>query len=387
MTKVFASAGAAQVQAQLDALIGSVEAHKTSTCARVDSLEATLKELNAKLALASLGGSDSPPAHFGGDVLAGVSADERQRFVNCFRAMSTDSNPDGGYLVDRKIEQAIGRLAASATTFRGLARVVSIDGGDRFVKHHWQGRSEAKWVAERQPRTQTATPQLSETEIVVSELQAMPAATQRVIDDSRADLASELAQDIALAFAEAENAAFISGNGVNKPRGLLTYDTLADTSWTWGKLGFVKTGDGSGFVATSSTVSPADCLIDLVYRLKPSYRANARWLLNSNTAAVIRKWKDSEGRYIWTDSIIPGQPATLLGYPVVVDDAMPDVSGGAFPIAFGDFNRGYLIVDRIGIRVLRDPYSQKPYVLFYTTKRVGGGVMDFQAIKLIKVAS
>lgn len=387
MTKVFASAGAAQVQAQLDALIGSVEAHKVSTSARVDSLEASLKELNAKLALASLGGSDSPPAHFGGDVLAGVSMEERQRFVQCFRAMSTDSQPDGGYLVDRKIENAIGRLAANASTFRSLARVVQIDGGDRYVKNFWVGRSEAKWVTEKQPRTQTATPQLSETEIVVHELQAMPAATQRVIDDSRADLASELAQDIALAFAEAENAAFFSGNGVNKPRGFLEYDTVADTSWAWGKIGFGTTGDSGGFVTTTATVSPADCLISLIYRLKPAYRANARWLMNSNTAAIVRKWKDNDGRYIWTDSLVPGQPALLLGYEVVVDDAMPDVSGGAFPIAFGDFNRGYLIVDRIGIRVLRDPYSLKPYVLFYTTKRLGGGVMDFQAIKLLKVAS
>lgn len=380
---VFASAGITQVQASLDALVGGVETFKLQSNDRINALEHQLRDFNTRQAIAAL---NPEPNHSASDILAGVTADDRRQFLQMFNSMRTDSGPDGGYLVPRTVEQAIGRLASNATTFRGIARVVSIDLGDRYAKNFWQGRSEAKWVSEKQSRTQTTAPQLSETEIVVHELMAMPAVTQKLLDDARTDIAGELAEDIALAFAEAENASFVSGSGVNQPRGFLTVDTVADTSWSFGKLGFVKTGDASGFVSTSASVSPADCLINLIYRLKPAYRANARFLMNSNTVSVVRKWKDNEGNYLWVDGIAAGAAPTLLGYGVVVDEEMPDIGANEFPIAFGDWQRGYTIVDRIGIRVLRDPYSIKPYVLFYTTKRVGGAVMDFNAIKLLKIA-
>lgn len=381
---IFASAAPTDVRASLDRLVATSEALHKQTTGRLDALEIDIRDMHAKQVMAA---THAVSDTLGPDVLAGVTAGDREKFVSLFNAARTDSAPDGGYLVPRTIEQAIGRLASNATTFRQLARVVTIESGDRYVKNFWLGRSEAKWVTEKQSRTQTATPQLGEIEIVAHELMAMPAATQKVLDDARTDIAGELATDIALAFAESENASFVTGSGVNQPRGFLTVDTVADASWSFGKLGFVKTGDSAGFVATSASVSPADCLINLIYRLKPSYRANARFLMNSNTAAVVRKWKDNEGNYLWVDGIAAGAAPALLGYGIVVDEEMPDVGSNEFPIAFGDFNRGYTIVDRIGIRVLRDPYSVKPYVLFYTTKRVGGAVMDYQAIKLLKVAS
>lgn len=380
---VFASAGAAQVQATLDTLVGTVEAFKLQSNNRIDAIERELKDANTRAALAATLGSE--PSHVNADILAGVSAAERTQFLQMFNTMRTDSGPDGGYLVPRTVEAAIGRLASNATTLRQLARVVSLTSGDRYVKNFWQGRSEAKWVTERQARNQTVTPQLSETEIIAHELMAMPAVTQKLLDDARTDIASELAEDIALAFAEAENASFVRGSGVNQPRGFLTVDTVADASWSFGKLGFVKTGDSAGFISTSASASPADCLVQLIYKLKPAYRANARFIMNSNTVSVVRRWKDNEGNFLWVDGIAAGAAPTLLGYAVVVNEEMPDIGANEFPIAFGDWQRGYTIVDRIGIRVLRDPYSVKPYVLFYTTKRVGGAVMDWQAIKLLKI--
>ncbi|NJL73327.1 MAG: phage major capsid protein [Candidatus Competibacteraceae bacterium] len=166
-------------------------------------------------------------------------------------------------------------------------------------------------------------------------------------------------------------------------RGFLTHTTVANASWAWGKLGFVVSGNGTGF----ATSSPTDCLYDLFYGLRAEYRANSTWLMSSATANVVSKFKDGEGRHVWQPSLQEGRPPTLIGRPVVIVEDMPPVGAGNFPIAFGDFRRGYTIVDRQGVRVLRDPYSAKPHVLFYTTKRVGGDVTDFAAIKLLKIAA
>lgn len=175
------------------------------------------------------------------------------------------------------------------------------------------------------------------------------------------------------AFAEQEGAAFVNGDGVNKPRGFLDYPVAAEASWSWGNLGYV-----SGPLSS-------DVLIDTIYALKSGYRQNASWVMNRKTQASIRKLKDADGNYLWQPPAAVGQPAMLMGFRVVEAEDMPDAASDETPIAFGDFSRGYLVVDRTGVRVLRDPYSQKPYVLFYTTKRVGGGVQDFDAIKLLKI--
>jgi len=203
------------------------------------------------------------------------------------------------------------------------------------------------------------------------------------LDDAGFDVESELAQDIAEAFSELEGAAFITGSGVGRPKGITQYDTIANTSWAWGKLGFIVTGNASNFAASN----PADPLITLVYSLKSVYRQNASWVMNSTVAGTIRKFKDGQGNYLWQPSTILGQPDMLLGYPVFTDDNMPDVGSNTFPVAFGDFQRGYTIIDRLGLRVLRDPYTNKPFVNFYTIKRVGGGVANYEAIKLLKCST
>jgi HK97 family phage major capsid protein len=200
------------------------------------------------------------------------------------------------------------------------------------------------------------------------------------------DIAAWLADEVSIAFSEAEGTAFISGSGVNRPRGLLSYDTVADASYAWGKLGYVVSGVAAAL--TDSTNNGIDALLNLVYAPKQGYRQNARFLMNRKTQSVVRKIKSkTEELYLWQPSVQAGQPATLAGYPIVDDDNMPDIAAGVFPIAFGDFQRGYLIVDRQGVRVLRDPFTNKPYVHFYTTKRVGGGVQNFEALKLLKIGT
>ncbi|SDG36946.1 phage major capsid protein, HK97 family [Pelagibacterium luteolum] len=170
------------------------------------------------------------------------------------------------------------------------------------------------------------------------------------------------------------------GDGVNKPTGFLTADTVEEGDWAWEKLGYVATGTDGGFGASE----PADALIDLVYALKAGYRQNATWLMNRRTQGAVRKLKDAEGNYLWQPAASPEGRASLMGFPLVEAEDMPDIAADSFSAAFGDFRRGYLIVDRQGVNILRDPYSAKPYVLFYTTKRVGGGIADFDAIKLLK---
>jgi HK97 family phage major capsid protein len=212
------------------------------------------------------------------------------------------------------------------------------------------------------------------------ELYAMPAATQSLLDDAAVDIDQWVAEEVRVAFAEQEGAAFVTGNGTNKPKGFLDYTKVANGSWTWGSIGTISTGVSGAFPASN----PADKLIDLVYAVKTGYRANAHFVFNRATQSAIRKLKDGDGTYLWQPSLKPGEASTLMGFPVAESEDMPNIGADAYAIAFGDFRRGYLIVDRVGIRVLRDPYSAKPYVLFYTTKRVGGGVQDFDAIKLLK---
>jgi HK97 family phage major capsid protein len=191
-----------------------------------------------------------------------------------------------------------------------------------------------------------------------------------------------LAQEVEQVFATQEGAAFIVGDGVNKPKGFLSYNVVANGSWSWGNIGYVATGAPGAFPASN----PTDVLVDLIYSAKAAYRQNSVFVLNRKTQSTIRKFKDTTGNYLWQPPAAAGARASLMTFPVIEAEDMPDVSPGSFAAAFGDFYRGYLIVDRSGVTVLRDPYSAKPYVLFYTTKRVGGGVQDYDAIKLLKFA-
>jgi HK97 family phage major capsid protein len=239
------------------------------------------------------------------------------------------------------------------------------------------------WVGETDSRAQTNTPTIAALDFPAMDLYAMPAATQTLLDDAQVDIEQWLANEVQIVFAEQEGAAFINGDGSAKPTGFLNYTTAADASWAWGKIGYIASGADGAFASSD----PSDALINLAYAPKQGYRANGTWVMNRKTEAAIRKFKDGDDNYIWQPGTAIGQPASLLGYPVAEAEDMPDIASNSYSIAFGDFARGYLIVDRVGINVLRDPFSAKPYVLFYTTKRVGGGVQNFEAIKLMKFAA
>jgi len=307
------------------------------------------------------------------------TGDDRQLRALEEKAMSYGSGQDGGYLVPEETEAEIGKRLAAISPIRSIASVRQVSSAVLKKPFAITGPATG-WVGETAARPETASSTLDELSFPTAELYAMPAATAALLEDSVVDLDAWIAGEIETAFAEQEGAAFVNGDGVNKPRGFLAYPQVDDLAWSWGNIGYVATGVDGALPATA----PADVLVDLVYMLKASYRQNANWVMNRRTQAVLRKLKDGDGNYLWQPPAAPGTRAMLMGFPVVEAEDMPDIGPNATPIAFGDFGRGYLVVDRTGVRVLRDPYSAKPYVLFYTTKRVGGGIQNFEAIKLLK---
>lgn len=310
------------------------------------------------------------------------SGDERKLRTFEEKAMSYGTAADGGYMVPDETETEIGRRLAMISPIRSISLVRRISSTTLKKPFATTGIGTG-WVAETASRTQTTTNTLAELSFPTAELYAMPAATGALLDDSMIDLDAWLASEIETVFAEQEGTAFVSGDGSNKPKGFLAYTTVADASWAWDKVGYIATGAAS----TLATTDPTDTLIDIVYALKAGYRQNATWVMNRKTQAALRKLKDENGQYIWQPPASAASRAMLMGFQVVESEDMPNIEANKFPIAFGDFKRGYLVVDRAGVRILRDPYSAKPYVLFYTTKRVGGGIQDFEAIKLLKVAA
>lgn len=294
------------------------------------------------------------------------------------KAMSQSSDPDGGYLVPDELDQQIGRRLADLSPIRSIASVRQVT-GSVLKKPFSQNGMAVGWVGETDARPQTTNAQLVELQFPTMELYAMPAATSSLLEDSAIDIDTWIMSEIEAAFAEQEGAAFVSGDGVNKPTGFLNAPQVDDASWSWGNLGYIATGTDGGFGD-----DPSDRLIDAIYSLKSGYRQNAKFVMNRQTQGTIRQFKDADGNYMWQPPAAPGQQAMLHGFPVVEAEDMPDIASDSTSIAFGDFERGYLVVDRRGVSVLRDPYSAKPYVLFYTTKRVGGGVQNYEALKLIK---
>lgn len=297
------------------------------------------------------------------------------------KSMSTAVAADGGYLVDPQTSDTIMSVLKSSASLRSIANVVNVEATsyDVLVDHTELG---AGWADEVGTVTETASPQFDRISIALHELSALPKASQRLLDDAAFDIEGWLAGRIADKFARAEAAAFISGDGVDKPRGLLNHTIVEDSTWSWGNLGYIATGADGDF----DGANPANSILDLVYALGAEYRANASFVMNSKTAGVVRKMKDADGRFLWTDGLTAGEPARLLGYPVLIAEDMPDIGSDAHAIAFGDFSTGYTVAERPDLRVLRDPFSAKPHVLFFATKRVGGDVSDFAAIKLLKFA-
>jgi HK97 family phage major capsid protein len=295
------------------------------------------------------------------------------------KALSAGSGPDGGYLVPVPQERELLRRMAMISPIRALATVREISGSQLKKAFSTTGPASG-WVAETAARPQTNSQALADLTFPAMELYAMPSATQTLLDDGAVDIEAWIAEEVETVFAEKEGQAFIAGDGVDKPKGILGYTNVAQSSWSWGNVGYIPTGVAGAFPATA----PSDILIDLAYTVKAPYRQNGTFIMSRPTQATVRKFKDADGNYLWQPPVSAGQTATFMNFPIVESEDMPNVGANSFSVAFGDFKRAYLVVDRMGIRVLRDPYTAKPYVLFYTTKRVGGGVQDFEAFKLLK---
>jgi HK97 family phage major capsid protein len=295
------------------------------------------------------------------------------------KALSAGSGPDGGFLVPPPAEREILRRMTQISPIRALASVREVSTAT-YKKAYSTNGPAAGWAAETAARPQTNSQVIAELTFPTMELYAMPSATQTLLDDAAVDIESWVAEEIDTVFAEQEGSAFVNGDGVTRPQGFLTPPKSTVAAWSWGRLAYVVSGAAGAFPAAN----PSDTLIDLIYSLKAGYRQNASFVMNRKSQSVVRKMKTSTGEYLWQPPSSAGGPATLMNFPLVEAEDMPDIAADSTSIAFGDFRRGYLIVDRLGVRILRDPYSAKPYVLFYTTKRVGGGVQDFDAIKLLK---
>lgn len=294
------------------------------------------------------------------------------------KAMSTAVAADGGYLVDPETAETIKSVLKSTASLRQVASVVNVESTsfDVLIDHTDIGSG---WSTETGSVAETGTPTLDRISIPLHELSALPKASQRLLDDSAFDIEGWLASRIADKFARAEAAAFVNGDGVDKPTGFLNHTQVDDSAWTWNSIGYIPTGvDGD--------IGSADKIVELVYALGAQYRANATFVMNSKTAGNVRKLKDADGRFLWSDGLAAGEPARLMGYPVLIAEDMPDPAANGASIAFGDFEAGYTVAERPDLRILRDPFSAKPNVLFYATKRVGGDVSDFAAIKLLKFA-
>lgn len=290
---------------------------------------------------------------------------------------------DGGYAVPREIDTLISARLKAISPIRAIAQVVQT-GSAGYRKLITTGGTASGWVSETGARAETATPSFAEIAPPAGELYANPAASQAMLDDAAFDVQSWLADEIAMEFARAEGAAFVTGTGTNQPRGFLTgtTSTAADGARAFGTLQHIVSANASGFDA-----SPELKLIDLVHALKAGHRQGASWVMNSKTLAQVRKLKAADGSFLWQPGLLEGQPNRLLGYPVVEAEDMPDIAAGALPIAFGNFRAGYLIAERTATSILRDPFTNKPFVHFYATKRIGGQVLDSDAIKLLKIST
>ena len=291
---------------------------------------------------------------------------------------------DGGYAVPQEIDAAIDATLKNISPIRSIANVVRV-GSAGYRKLVTQNGVTSGWASETATRPETATPIFNEIVPSFGELYANPAATQAMLDDAAFDVENWLADEIATEFAKAEGAAFVNGDGVNKPKGFLRSEVAStgDATRAFGTLQYVAAGAAGGFAAAN----PQDRLIELVHALRAPYRQGASWVMNASTLATIRKFKTSDGAFIWQPGLSAGRPDMLLGYPVVEAEDMPDIAAGSLSIAFGNFRAGYLIAERTETNILRDPYSNKPYVHFYATKRLGGAVTNSEAIKLMKFAA
>ncbi|MEM1194796.1 MAG: phage major capsid protein [Pseudomonadota bacterium] len=355
-----------QAEAQISALRGDVEEVK----ARLDKV--------ARAASRPAMGGAAPASEQVKGFVDGYLRRGREPEV---KSLNTATPGDGGFAVPKVIDTMIASELVEISPIRSVAQVVQT-GTSGYRKLVSTGGTASGWVSEIAARAETTAPNFSEIAPPSGDLFANPAASQTMLDDTAFDVETWLASEIAIEFARAEGAAFVSGTGNNQPEGFLAApnSTAEDGSRSFGTLQYIGSGDASGFDA-----APEAKLIDLIHSLKAGHRQGASFVMNSSTLAAVRKFKTSDGAFLWQPGIVEGQPDRLLGYPVIEAEDMPSVGSGEFPIAFGNFRHGYLIAEHSATRVLRDPFSNKPFVHFYATKRVGGQVLDSNAIKLLKI--
>lgn len=376
----------------------TVDALLTEKVEKINKDITALSEMKTQLeALDKAVGRMSIPEGGGATPMAKEKAEHKAAFEKWFRkggesnleavkslqvqaGLSTLSDPDGGYLVaPAEFDQAIDRVAGTISVMRNLATVRTI-GTNEYKKIVNIGGSTSGWVAEKESRSETTTPTLKEIAINMKEIYAEPGATQLSLDDAYMDLASWLADEVSIEFNEEEGAAFVTGDGVAKPHGIAGYTMVANSSYEFGKVGYTAGGH-------ATLLNNADKLLALQHSLKPAYRNGATFLMNDSTCEKVRTLKDGDGNYLWRPGLMENTPDMLLGKPIAYDDNVADIGAGAYPLFFGNFKRAYLILDRMGIRVLRDPYTSKGNVLFYCTKRSGAGIVMFEAIKALKIAT
>ena len=356
------------------------EADITAIRTDVDEVKARVDRIARAAQRPAIGGS-AGTASDAPEVKGFVDGYLRRGSTAEIKSVSGAVPADGGYAVPRTIDAMIARQLTAISPIRAIAQVVQT-GSAGYRKLVTTGGTASGWVSETAARPGTATPQFAEIAPPTGELYANPAASQAMLDDAGFDLESWLASEIAMEFARAEGAAFVNGTGADQPEGFLSapFASTADGVRAFGTLQYLGTGNASGFGA-----SPEDTLLDLVHALQSGYRQGASWVMNSATLAAVRKLKTDDGAFLWQPGLVEGQPDRLLGYPVVEAEDMPDLAAGETPIAFGNFRAGYLIAERSATQILRDPFTNKPFVHFYATKRVGGQVLDSAAIKLLRV--
>ncbi|MBD75885.1 MAG: phage major capsid protein [Citromicrobium sp.] len=361
------------IVARQDALEENVATIRTD----LDEVKARVDKIGRAAQRPALGSGDSAPA----EVKGFVDGYLRRGAVHEIKSISGTVPSDGGYAVPRQIDAMIARELTDISPIRAIAQVVQT-GTAGYRKLISTGGTASGWASEIGERDETDTPTFAEIAPPTGDLYANPAASQSMLDDAAFDLESWLATEIAMEFARAEGAAFVNGSGTNQPKGFLKANTstLGDGSRAFGSVQYIGTGSATGLGD-----DPALTLIDLVHTLKAGHRQGAAFVMNSATLAEVRKLKTVDGAFLWQPGLVEGQPDRLLGYPVVEAEDMPDIAGGAYPIAFGNFRHGYLIAERSATQVLRDPFSNKPFVHFYATKRIGGQVLDSAAIKLLRI--
>ena len=373
-------ADSAEVQGKLDAIN-----------ATMNTLEASLNDHALKIAGAQMaGGVTAQPADpeytgtFASFMRAGTREDEQKlaaaQKAGVRAAMSEGVPADGGLLTPNEWDRTITSRLKLISPIRAESTVISISKA-AFTKLFTDRQVGSGWVGETASRPATATPQFTALSFGLGQLYANAAASQDLLDDAEINLETWLTNEIETEFSRQEGIAFVAGDGINKPFGLLKYATGGDAAarHPWGAIEVLSSGAAAGITT--------DRVIDAMYKLPAIYTPNAKFFLNRSSLGGVRKLKDGQGNYIWQPTFVAGQPSTLVGYPVVDIPDMPNVAADALAMAFGDMRETYLVIDRIGVRILRDPYTNKPFICFYVTKRVGGGVKNPDSMKIIKIGA